>query len=68
MTNRNMLRSAIIRNGLTCADVAKAIGVNESTFSLKMSGKRDFYTHEVKKIAKVLHLNKEEVFLIFFAD
>ena len=49
-------------NGLTYADIALDLGLNEATISLKMNGQSDFFLSEVMAIMKKYHL-KSEIFL-----
>lgn len=64
--NITLLKIKMLQNGLTQRDLAKKIGVVESSFSLKMTGKRDFSTKEIKSIMQVLNLTDSEVVDIFF--
>ena len=48
------LRAEIARRKLTMADVAKAIGLSETHFSLKMNGKYGFTLAEAFAIKKFL--------------
>lgn len=50
------------------AEVAKVLGVSESTFNLKLSGKRDFKVSEAKCLAKRYDLTPEEICEVFFDD
>lgn len=49
------LRAEIARRKLTMADVAKAIGLSETHFSLKMNGKYGFTLAEAFAIKKFLN-------------
>ena len=48
------LRAEMARKKLTGVDMAQAMGVNISTFSLKFNGKNDFTLPEAKAIKKAL--------------
>jgi len=48
--------------GCTQGKLAKDIGMNASTLSLKMSGKFDFTLTEAKKIAEILGKSVDEIF------
>lgn len=58
------LRAEIARQRLTMADVAEAIGMSVTHFSLKMNGKYTFSLTEAVKIKKYLkcNLTLEELF------
>lgn len=58
------LRAEIARLGLTMADVAQAIGVSTTHFSLKMTGKFGFTLAEAFAIKKFLKtkLSIDELF------
>ena len=59
MLNVNLIRAKIVENGLTQAQVAKAIGMSPKTFSLKMnSGK--FGLDEADKMISLLKIDKPE--------
>lgn len=69
MVNKNLLRSAIARAGMTQGQVAAAIGVSPNTLSAKILGHSFFDTNEIDKICKVLSIQDEtEKALIFLAD
>lgn len=51
-------------NGLTYADLALVLGLNEATISLKINGQSDFYLSEIRLIKKKYHLKSN----IFFTD
>ena len=51
-------------NGLTYADLALVLGLNETTISLKMNGQSDFFLSEIKIIKKRYRLDSD----IFFTD
>lgn len=51
-------------NGLTYADLALLLGINEATVSLKINGQSDFYLSEIKIIMKHYHLESN----IFFVE
>ncbi len=50
--------------GLTYADLAVLLGLNETTVSLKVNGQSDFYLSEVQIIRKKYNLKSD----IFFTD
>ena len=53
--------------GDTQGDLAKVLGVTESTLSWKMNGKAEFKQSEIKAIADRYSLTGEEVKFMFFS-
>ena len=67
MVNTDKLRGAIKERAMTNGDVAVGIGINPSTFSLKInSGK--FTLDEADNISKLLNLSCGEATAIFFSQ
>lgn len=60
--NANALRAEIVKNGLTCEQTAKHIGMSETTFWRRMrSG--NFGLDEANKLIKLLRIkNPAEIF------
>jgi len=56
------LRAAIVEAGYTQRDVAKAIGVDISTFSQKINGHRDFTLQECVRIANLVNRSLDDIF------
>lgn len=54
--------------GLSVSDVANALGVDESTYYRKRSGKTEFTRNEIRLLKNLLKLSSEEMDAIFFAD
>ncbi|MBO4978805.1 MAG: helix-turn-helix domain-containing protein [Clostridia bacterium] len=65
MLNKNALRAEMVRHGLTQKQVAKAIGVSEKTFFLRMKS-GVFGTDEVAKLIELLEI--KDPMSIFFAN
>lgn len=67
MVDRNLLRGAIARAGLTQEKLADAIGINSNTLTAKMLGRSYFDTKEIDKICEVLSITdsneKADIFL-----
>lgn len=67
MVDRNLLRGAIARAGLTQEKLADAIGINSNTLTAKMLGRSHFDTEEINKICEVLCITdnneKADIFL-----
>lgn len=66
--NTSDLYAEIARCGLTVPRLAEMIGLNKKTMYTRMQGKTAFRQPEIVKIAEVLHLNREKILSIFFAD
>ena len=56
------LRAAIVEAGYTQGDIAKAIGVDISTFSQKINGHRDFTLQECVRIANMVNRSLDDIF------
>lgn len=65
MMNVAKLKGAIVENGTTQEEVAKAIGMDRSTFYRKMKNET-FTIGEAKKIAVEIPLSDELAIEIFF--
>ena len=66
--NKNLLKSEIVKNGLTQGRLAKLLGMSETTFCRKMKT-GVFGSDEVKNMLSALHIkNPETAYQIFFAD
>lgn len=67
MLDRNLLKAAIARAGMTQEKLAKAIGINGNTLSAKILGRSYFDTEEIDKICDVLSIvdnnEKADIFL-----
>ncbi len=62
MIKVDKLRGKIAENGVSQCDVAKAIGITEKTFYLKMK-KGVFGSDEIEKMVDFLHIeNPQEIF------
>lgn len=67
MLDKNLLRSAIARAGMTQEKLAEAIGITSNTLSAKILGRSYFDTEEIDKICDVLSIvdnnEKADIFL-----
>lgn len=67
MLNRNLLKAAIIRAGMTQEKLAESIGISANTLSSRMSGSSFFDTDEIDKICFALNIadnnEKADIFL-----
>lgn len=67
MFKQNEFRAALARAEKTTADVARALDINSSTLSRKISGQSDFVRDEIEKIRILLGLEWDDIREIFFA-
>ena len=56
---QNLFRAKLAENGLSQKDVALTHKIREKSF---------FGVNDVKKMSKLLNLNKDDIFDIFFTD
>lgn len=64
----NLLKSARVKQEMTQEQVAKALGIDKTTYSKKEKGRNLFKITEIQVLVSILKLSKEDVFEIFFAD
>lgn len=68
MLDKNLLRGAIARAGMTQERLAEAIGISSNTLSAKLLGKSFFDTEEIDRICEVLSIvDDNEKVAIFLA-
>lgn len=68
MINTAELKAEIKRNGITQEQLAREIGLDPSTLNKKINNKQSVLSvDEAQKIAKVLEIPKEKLYVIFFA-
>lgn len=67
MVDRNLLRGAIARAGMTQEKLSVAIGISQNTLSAKILGRSYFDTDEIDRICNVLSITdnteKANIFL-----
>ena len=63
--NRAELRAAIARKDISLRDLAKALGISETSMWMKMKGEREFKESEIRKLAEILELSAADINLIF---
>lgn len=69
MLNSNLLKAAIVRQGLTQGEFAQKIGISQNTLTSRLSGTTHFNVDEVDKACEVLNLtNCEEICNIFLSN
>lgn len=67
MISVNKLKGKIVENGLSVADVAKAIGIGTASLYRKMNGKEEtMYVKDAYAIGQLLKLSTDEMNAIFF--
>lgn len=64
MTNTLRLKAAIIESGYTQEQIAKMLGISNTTFNYKINNKREFKASEIQQLVKILNL--QDVNGIFF--
>lgn len=65
MADTLQLELEIRRSGLSKKDVAKALGLSEQGFLLKLNNKTEFKASEIRKMCELLHLPDNS---LFFCD
>lgn len=68
MVNTVALKDAINESGIKHTAIAEKAGVTRYTLYNKLNGSSDFTAREIKSIADTLHLTRDEVDRIFFAE
>lgn len=66
--NGNLLRSYMVANGKTGADMAAACDMSYSSWINKTHGRSGFTVDEAIKIKKALSLTNRQISDIFFTD
>ena len=65
--NLRKLKGKIIEKGYTAEQLAKKIGIGNTSMSYKMKQHKPFNLFEMKKIIELLDLSSEEIMNIFFS-
>ncbi|MBC7766098.1 MAG: helix-turn-helix transcriptional regulator [Hyphomonadaceae bacterium] len=60
------LKASRIRLGMTQKDVAKLIGIGETSYVHRENGKHDFSVMQLRKLKVALKLTNEQIINIFF--
>lgn len=66
MVNTNELKAAIVRQGKTQSDIARAIGISARSLNSKINNHIPFNTIEIESMIKILDI--KEPMHIFFAE
>ncbi len=64
----NKLKAKMVELGYTQEDIAKQIGLSNSSLNLRMTERVDFKLPEIVDLQKVLNLTNDDVIAIFFED
>ena len=70
MIRKNSVQALLKENGMTQADLARKIGMNPATLSIKLNDKKGekLSVAEAERISKVLKIDRNKLTDIFFAD
>lgn len=60
------LKAILAEENMTTAELSAKIGMNPSTFSLKMNGHSSFKREEIEEIHRLLQLTDDDLLIIFF--
>lgn len=66
--NASVLREKMSAASVTDSELALAAGMSTTTFRGRMSGKTLFTQGEITAITRKLHLNRDDIFCIFFDE
>lgn len=66
MIRSNVLKAKMVEKDLNQDDVAKRLGIDRSTFNLKLNGKREFLISEAKILVEILDIDIIQFYSIFF--
>lgn len=66
MTDKNLLRSAMVAKGFSSESVANELGISRQSFSYKLNSKRPFTSDEISTLSHLLELSPAQVVEIFF--
>ena len=68
MKNHNELKALIALSGYKLSFLANKIGVTRYSLTNKLNGITDFKSEEIKKLAEILNIKNEEIYIYFFSD
>lgn len=66
MINCNKIKARIIEMGFTQGDVAKKLNIAQSSFNLKINGKRPLSVYEAEALCTILKIDISEIGAYFF--
>lgn len=62
-----LLRFRIKSSGVTMSEIAHKMGYSRQHLHSKMTGKADFKATEIRRLASLINLSKNDIINIFFA-
>lgn len=68
MVNTQKLLELIRERGVRQGTLADALGIKQSSLSLKIHNKRPFYVTEAIKLGEILNISDEDFGKYFFSD
>ena len=68
MVNTNKIKGLLREKGLTQEDVAKHLGINQSTANQKINNVRPMLLDEAEKLSAMLGIDAGEFAVYFFAS
>ena len=68
MRDYSYLKAKTIERGFRQFEISEAIGLNPTTYSLKLNNKAEFKQSEIEKICEVLKIPPEEIRKYFFTQ
>lgn len=68
MINTNKLKGRMVEKKISQQQAARALGIQQPTFSQKCNGSREFKVGEVQKLVEMLEIADDEVAEYFFAQ
>ena len=66
--NYSKLKARTVEMELMGKDVAAALQMSASTYSIKLNGKAEFSQSEIRKICEVLQIEAADIPVYFFAE
>ena len=66
--NCRALKAKLVLNSISMGELAAMLGISRSALFRKLNGRSEFTQSEISQIAKILHLDAEEISLIFFDE
>lgn len=66
--NKNELKAQMVRHGDSSQNLAKALGISQTSLSEKINGKREFTRSQIAVIKARYELSAEENDYIFFGQ
>ena len=66
MVNSLKVKARIMELGLNQEDVSKKLGIDSSTFNLKINNNRRFYADEVAKLCEILDIKTSKELRDYF--